>query len=209
MRIKNIAVFVSGGGSNLQAILDGIDAGEIDAKISAVISSNRSAYAIERAKSKGIPVEIICRKDYPDQAAFDNANLKALCACGAQGVVLAGYLSILGKPVIEEYKNRIINIHPALIPSFCGKGFYGLYVHEAALAYGVKVTGATVHFVDEGTDTGPIILQEAVCVQEDDTPETLQKRVMQVEHKLIRKAVALLAAGKLSIDGRKVRILNA
>ena len=122
--------------------------------------------------------------------------------------MLAGYLSILGKAVIEEYKNRMINIHPALIPSFCGKGFYGIHVHEAVLDYGVKVTGATVHFVDEGTDTGPIILQEAVSVQEEDTPESLQKRVMQIEHKLIQKAVALLAAGKLSIEGRKVRILN-
>jgi phosphoribosylglycinamide formyltransferase-1 len=208
LRINNIAVFVSGGGTNLQALLDGIESGQIRVHICLVISGRKDAYAIERAKAKGIPVKVVCRGDYPTREAFDEANLQALKGSCAEGVVLAGYLSILGRNIIEEYRDRIINIHPALIPSFCGKGYYGIHVHEAALSYGVKVTGATVHFVDEGTYTGPIIFQEAVPVMAGDTPETLQQRVMKTEHVLIRKAVALFAAGKLKVNGRNVTIEN-
>jgi phosphoribosylglycinamide formyltransferase-1 len=199
---------VSGGGSNMQAVLDGIDEGVIHAKVVLVISSNKEAYAIERAKQKGIPVKVISRGDYDSAQAFDEANLKALEASDAQGVVLAGYLSILGKSIISRFKDRIINIHPALIPSFCGKGYYGIHVHEAALAYGVKVTGATVHFVDEGTDTGPIIMQEAVPVQTGDTPKCLQDRVLAVEHQILKQSVALFAADMLCIEGRTVKILG-
>lgn len=208
MRIENIAVMVSGGGSNLQAVLDGIDEGIIDAKVAVVIASKAGVYAIERAKQKGIPYAVVSRGDYASSEAFDEANLQVLQKYQAQGVVLAGYLSILGKGVISAYKDRIVNIHPALIPSFCGKGFFGLHVHEAALAYGVKLTGATVHFVDEGTDTGPIIMQEAVPVLEGDTPESLQQRVLKSEHQILKKSVALFAAGKLRIEGRSVKILN-
>lgn len=208
MGIKNIAVMVSGGGSNLQALIDGVESGEIYADICLVIASKPDVYALERAKARGIPAKVISRRDYTSKEAFDRAVLDALQAYRAEGVVLAGYLSILGKCVIDAYKERILNIHPALIPSFCGDGYYGIKVHEAALAYGVKVTGATVHFVDEGTDTGPIVMQEAVPVLEGDTPKTLQERVLKTEHEILRKSVALFAAGKLAVDGRTVKILQ-
>lgn len=205
---KRLAVMVSGGGSNLQAILDGIDKGEIDAKVVVVISSKPGVYALERAKQAGVDGIVIAKKDYETQEAFFAANLKALQDYQVEGIVLAGYLSILSPEVVRAYPNRILNIHPALIPSFCGKGYYGIRVHQAVLDYGAKVSGATVHFVDEGADTGPIILQEAVPVLAGDTAEDLAARVLEVEHKLLPRAVALFAKDALQVDGRHVRIIE-
>lgn len=202
-----LAVLVSGGGTNLQAIMDAIDNGTItNARIEAVISNNREAYALERAKKRGIEAVCVSPKSFSDREAFNQALLEKLNSFQVDLVVLAGFLVVIPPRMIEEYKNRIINIHPSLIPSFCGKGYYGLKVHEAALARGVKVTGATVHFVDEGTDTGPIILQKAVAVEQQDTPEILQRRVMeQAEWIILPKAVDLIANGKVSVeDGRAV-----
>lgn len=175
-----VAVLVSGGGTNLQAILDAIDNGMItNAKVEVVISNNKNAYALERAKNHGIEALCISPKDYGTRDAFNKAFLEKLDGCQPDLIVLAGFLVVIPKQMIEKYRNRIINIHPSLIPSFCGTGYYGLKVHEGVLSRGVKVTGATVHFVDEGTDTGPIILQKAVEVEQDDTPEILQRRVME------------------------------
>ena len=202
-----LAVLVSGGGTNLQAILDAIDDGTIaNARVEVVISNNRTAYALERAKEHGLPGICISPKDYADRAAFNQAFLETLNSYEVDLVVLAGFLVVIPEEMIAQYRNRIINIHPSLIPSFCGTGYYGLKVHEAALARGVKVTGATVHFVDEGTDTGPIILQKAVEVCPGDTPEILQRRVMeQAEWKLLPQAIRLIADGKVSVaDGRVV-----
>lgn len=203
-----LAVLVSGGGTNLQAIIDAIDGGSItNAGISVVISNNPNAYALERAKKHGITALCISPKQFESREAFNQAFLEQLNACQVDLVVLAGFLVVLPEQMIKEYRNRIINIHPSLIPSFCGKGFYGLKVHEAALARGVKLTGATVHFVDEGTDTGPIILQKAVEVAPDDTPETLQRRVMeQAEWVIMPKAIDLIANGKVSVTDGRVRI---
>ncbi len=203
-----LAVLVSGGGTNLQAIIDAIDSGSItNAEISVVISNNPNAYALERAKKHGITALCISPKQFESREAFNQAFLEQLNACQVDLVVLAGFLVVLPEQMIKEYRNRIINIHPSLIPSFCGKGFYGLKVHEAALARGVKLTGATVHFVDEGTDTGPIILQKAVEVAPDDTPETLQRRVMeQAEWVIMPKAIDLIANGKVSVTDGRVRI---
>lgn len=202
MPLTKYAVMVSGGGTNLQSLIDS----SIPAQIVCVISSKEGAYALTRAEKGGIPTRVIQKKDYGTKAEFDAANLKALMEAGAQFVVLAGYMQILGAGLVEEYKNRIINVHPALIPSFCGIGYYGLKVHEAALAYGVKVTGATVHLVDGGADTGPIILQSPVEVKPGDTPEVLQQRVMQTEHQLLPLAVRLMSEDKLTVEGRIVRI---
>lgn len=190
-----VTVLVSGGGTNLQAILDAIDRKEIqNAEISAVISNNPNAYALERARLKGIPALCISPKEYGTREAFHEALLKALRDSGADLVVLAGCLVVIPESIIREYKGRMINIHPSLIPSFCGKGYYGLKVHEEALKRGVKVTGATVHFVDEGTDTGPILLQKAVEVHEGDTPEVLQRRVMEeAEWVLLPRAIDMIA----------------
>lgn len=190
-----VAVLVSGGGTNLQAILDAVDDGKIrNAEIVSVISNNPKAYALERAKKHGIPAVCITRKACGSTEAFNAALLKALKDCRADLVVLAGCLVVIPKEIIREYEGRIINIHPSLIPSFCGTGFYGLKVHEEALKRGVKVTGATVHIVDEGTDTGPILLQKAVEVKEGDTPEILQRRVMEeAEWILLPKAIDMLA----------------
>ena len=203
-----IAVLVSGGGTNLQAILDAIDDGTItNAKVEVVISNNKNAYALERARNHGIEAVCISPKDYEDRAAFNEAFLEKIDACQPDLIVLAGFLVVIPEKMIEKYRNRIINIHPSLIPSFCGTGYYGLKVHEGVLARGVKVTGATVHFVDEGTDTGPIILQKAVEVQQDDTPEILQRRVMeQAEWIIMPKAIDLIANGKVSVVDGKVRI---
>ena len=189
------AVLVSGGGTNLQAILDAVETGRIrNAKIVSVISNNPKAYALERAKKNGVPAVCITRKECGSKEAFDRALLQALKDSGADLVVLAGCLVVIPEIIIQEYRGRIINIHPSLIPSFCGTGYYGLKVHEAALERGVKVTGATVHFVDEGTDTGPILLQKAVEVKEGDTPEILQRRVMEeAEWVLLPKAIDMLA----------------
>lgn len=190
-----VAVLVSGGGTNLQAILDAVETGRIrNAKVVAVISNNPNAFALERAKKHGVPAICVSRKEYGAGKAFDEALLKALKDSGADLVVLAGCLVVIPEIIIKEYRGRMINVHPSLIPSFCGTGYYGLKVHEAALERGVKVTGATVHFVDEGTDTGPILLQKAVEVKEGDTPETLQRRVMEeAEWVLLPKAIDMLA----------------
>ena len=190
-----VTVLVSGGGTNLQAILDAMDRKEIkNAEISAVISNNPGAYALERARLHGLPALCIYPKEYETREAFHEALLKALKDSEADLVVLAGCLVVIPESIIREYKGRMINIHPSLIPSFCGKGYYGLKVHEEALKRGVKVTGATVHFVDEGTDTGPILLQKAVEVKDGDTPEVLQRRVMEeAEWILLPKAIHMLA----------------
>ena len=200
-----IAVLVSGGGTNLQALIDAQNRGELSGgQIVRVIASRPDAGALERAKKAGIPGAVVRRKDYADASAFDAALLAELEGCGAELVVLAGYLSILSESVVSRYADRILNVHPSLIPSFCGKGYYGLNVHEAVLAYGVKVTGATVHFVNEVPDGGAILLQQAVEVWPDDTPETLQRRVMeQAEWKLLPRAVALFCEGRIRFEGRR------
>lgn len=202
-----LAVLVSGGGTNLQAIIDAIDSGKItNAKVEVVISNNPNAYALTRAKNHGIEAICISPKDYEDRAAFNDAFLEKLNSVEVDLVVLAGFLVVIPEKMIAQYRNRIINIHPSLIPSFCGTGYYGLKVHEGALARGVKVTGATVHFVDEGTDTGPIILQKAVAVQQGDTAEVLQRRVMeQAEWQILPQAIDLIANGKVSVtDGQVI-----
>lgn len=203
----NVLVCVSGGGTNLQALIDAVKDGRIrNARITAVISNNRSAHALERAKRNGIDAVCLSPKDFGERAAFNRALLEMVDSYAPDLIVLAGFLVNIPPEMIRAYPNRIINIHPSLIPSFCGTGYYGLKVHEAALARGVKVTGATVHFVDEGTDTGPILLQKSVEVHADDTPESLQRRVMEeAEWILLPKAVDLIAAGKVEVvDGKAV-----
>ncbi len=197
-----IAVMVSGGGTNLQAIIDGIEGGQIpDTEIVEVISNNKNAYALERAKQHGIDAVCISPKDYETRALFNDALLAELKRVNPDLIVLAGCLVVIPEQMVEAFPNQIINIHPALIPSFCGTGYYGLKVHEAVLARGAKVTGATVHFVDSGTDTGPIILQKAVDVQEGDTPEVLQRRVMeQAEWKIMPEAISLIAQGRVTVE---------
>jgi len=194
-----VTVMVSGGGTNLQAILDAVEEGWIrNAEIVAVISNNPSAFALRRAEKYGIPAICVSPKQYETRELFNEALLKALKETGADLVVLAGCLVVIPESIIREYKGRMINIHPSLIPSFCGTGYYGLKVHEEALKRGVKVTGATVHFVDEGTDTGPIILQKAVEVKPGDTPKVLQQRVMEeAEWVLLPKAIDMIANGEL------------
>ena len=206
--MTNIAVLVSGGGTNLQALLDAQGRGELPGgRISLVVSSRPGAYALERAGRAGVEAVTVARRDYSDTDAFCAALLDVLKAHHTGLVVLAGFLSILNGAFIAAYENRIINVHPSLIPAFCGKGYYGLKVHEAALERGVKVTGATVHFVNEGADEGPIILQRTVDVLPGDTPEVLQKRVMEeAEWKLLPRAAALFCAGRLAVEGRTVRI---
>lgn len=203
-----IAVLVSGGGTNLQAVMDAIDDQTItNTKIEVVISNNKNAYALERAVKKGIPNLCISPKDFADRAEFNRAFLEKLNSYHVDLVVLAGFLVVIPPEMIAEYKNKIINIHPSLIPSFCGTGYYGLKVHEGVLERGVKVTGATVHFVDEGTDTGPIILQKAVEVQSDDTPEILQRRVMEeAEWKILPQAIDLIANDRVVVEDHKTRI---
>ena len=202
-----VVVLVSGGGTNLQAIIDAVAAGTItNTEIVGVISNNPEVYALERAKKAGIPNLCISPKQYESRDAFNRALLNAVDGFQADLVVLAGFLVVIPEMMIERYRNRIINIHPSLIPSFCGTGFYGLKVHEAALEKGVKVVGATVHFVDEGTDTGAIILQRAVEVQQGDTPEVLQRRVMeQAEWMILPQAIDLIANGRVEVvDGKVV-----
>ena len=196
------AVLVSGGGTNLQAILDAVDAGEItNAEISVVISNNPGAYALERARAKGVEAVCISPKDFGNREQFHQALLDKLRSEGVDLIVLAGFLVVIPEMLVRAYPNRIINVHPSLIPSFCGTGYYGLKVHEAALARGVKVTGATVHFVDAGTDTGPIILQKAVEIREGDTPQILQQRVMeQAEWVILPKAIDLIANGRVTVE---------
>lgn len=203
----NVVVLVSGGGTNLQAIIDSVESGVItNTKICGVISNNKNAYALERAEKHGIPNLCISPKQFETRKEFNEKFLEAVDDLKPDLIVLAGFLVVIPPEMIERYRNRIINIHPSLIPSFCGTGYYGLKVHEAALGRGVKVVGATVHFVDEGTDTGPIILQKAVEVEQGDTPEVLQRRVMeQAEWKILPQAIHLIANGKVSVvDGKVV-----
>ena len=196
-----IVTLVSGGGTNLQAVIDAVEDGTIkDAQIVKVISNKADAYALERASKHGIASQAVVKKEFPDREAFNDALIAAVDEAAPDLIVLAGFLVVLPVKMIEKYRGRIINIHPSLIPSFCGNGFYGLKVHEAALARGVKVTGATVHFVDEGTDTGPIIAQKAVEVQEGDTPEMLQRRVMeQAEWVILPGVINDIACGKIKL----------
>ncbi len=207
---KRIVVLVSGGGTNLQSLLDAQARGTFgDSRIAGVIASRDDAYALVRAENHGVPHLTLRRGDYPDVHAYSLALLDAIRDFGADLVVLAGFLTIVDETLCRAYPNRIINIHPSLIPSFCGPGFYGLRVHEAALAKGVKVSGATVHFVTEECDGGPIILQKAVCVQPDDTPETLQKRIMkEAEQVLLPEAVRLFCEDRLAVENGVTRILS-
>ena len=206
--MMKIADLVSGGGTNLPAIIDAINAGKItDAEICLVLSNNKNAYALERAEKAGIPALAISPKDYASRDLFNDALLEAVRKSGAELVVLAGFLCVIPPKMVEAYPDRIINIHPSLIPSFCGTGYYGLKVHEAALERGVRVSGATVHFVDAGTDTGPIILQKAVEVKDGDTPKELQLRIMeQAEWKILPEAIQLIAHDKVTVRGRRVII---
>lgn len=201
-----VAVLVSGGGTNLQAIIDSMANGKItNAEIVTVISNNKNAYALERAEKAEIPAKCVSPKDYESRELFNKALLEAVEESGADLIVLAGFLVVIPQEMIEKYRNRIINVHPSLIPSFCGTGYYGLKVHEAALERGVRVSGATVHFVDEGTDTGPIILQKAVEVLDGDTPQLLQKRIMErAEWVILPMAIDLIANGKLEVKDGKV-----
>lgn len=203
-----IAVLVSGGGTNLRAIIDGIESGAItNTEISVVISNNAGAYALERAKKHGIEAVCLSPKSFATREEFNRALLEKLQSCGVDLIVLAGFLVVIPKIMVDAYPNRIINIHPSLIPSFCGTGYYGLKVHEGVLSRGVKVTGATVHFVDDGTDTGPIILQKPVEVREDDTPKSLQQRVMEeAEWVIMPRAIDLIANGRVSVEDGRVRI---
>mgnify|MGYP000227711682 CR=1 FL=1 len=207
--MMNIAVLVSGGGTNLQALIDAEKRGEIkNGKITCVISSNPDAYALERAKSNGIETVVVPKKDYPDRSEYTAAVTKALVEAKADLVVYAGFMIILDSQIVKAFPNKMMNVHPALIPSFCGKGFYGLHVHEAVLASGVKLTGATVHFVTEDCDAGPIIAQKAVPVLNGDTPESLQRRVMEeCEWKILPEAVSLFCQGKIKITGNKTEII--
>ncbi len=203
-----VAVLVSGGGTNLQAILDACERGDIkSAHVSCVVSNRSGAYALERAEKRGIKTALITKKQYGDN--FEGELVRHLNQQKTELVVLAGFTAVLGHEFIKAFENKIINVHPSLIPSFCGKGFYGLKVHEHALEYGVKVTGATVHFVSEVVDGGAVILQKAVDVHEDDTAETLQKRVMeQAEWVILPRAIELIASGRVQILGRKTKVLG-
>lgn len=208
--MKNIAVLVSGGGTNLQALIDAQARREINGgEIGMVVSSNPEAYALERAKQANIPGYVLPRKNWPSNQAYTKALVRLLQEMGADIVVLAGFMTILTEEIVQAYPNKILNVHPALIPSFCGKGAYGLHVHEQALAYGVKVTGATVHLVTAEPDGGPIVLQKAIDILPWDTPESLQRRVMEeCEWKLLPKAVDLLCRDNLKVEGRTVKIIG-
>jgi len=204
-RLK-IGVLISGSGTNLQSIIDNIDNGEINGEITVVISNKIDAFGLERARKHNIDAVFVNQKEYENFEQYNDALIKELENHGAELVVLAGYLKILSVKFIEMYMNRIINIHPSLIPSFCGKGYYGLKVHEAAVNYGVKLSGATVHFVNEEADAGPIIMQESVKVDYDDTAETLQKKILKIEHKILPQAIIYFCDGKIEVFGRKVKI---
>ena len=210
MPVKNIAVFVSGGGTNLQALIDATKSGKIaDGRISLVLSSKDDAYALTRARQNDIPAEIVERKKYPDEKEFSAKILEKMKPYDIGLIVLAGFMSVLSEDFVRLYENRMINTHPALIPAFCGKGFYGLKVHEKALERGVKLSGATVHFANEITDGGPIILQKAVEVKDDDTPESLQKRIMaEAEQIILVEAVNLFCEDRLEVKDNKVYIIQ-
>ena len=205
-----VAVLVSGGGTNLQAIIDAVENGTItNTKLVGVISNNKNAFALERAGNHGIPAQCVSPRDFASREEFNQALLNAVNELEADLLVLAGFLVVIPEEMIKQYRNRIINIHPSLIPAFCGTGYYGLKVHEAALERGVKVVGATVHFVDEGTDTGPIILQKAVDVEDGDTPSVLQRRVMeQAEWKILPQAIDMIANGKIEVVDGKARLIK-
>ncbi len=202
------AVMASGGGTDFQSLIDAVKAGQISAEICCLIAGKPDIYAITRARKAGIPVEIVQKREFADVVSFDEAILKALRHYQADFVVLAGYLSIIGEKTLAAYPNKIINIHPSLIPSFCGMGMYGSRVHEAVIEYGAKFSGATVHFIDGQADTGPIIMQAVVPVEPDDTPQDLAARVLETEHKILPQAVSLMADGKLRTEGRIVKILK-
>ena len=208
--MKNIAVLVSGGGTNLQALIDAQGRGEIvNGAITAVIASNPEAYALERAAKAGIPGHVLARKDYPSSRAMTVALVDKLKELNIDLVVMAGFMTIVTEELFQVYENAVINIHPSLIPSFCGEGCFGLHVHEKALEYGVRLSGATVHFVTKECDAGPIIIQKAVDVLPDDTPEVLQRRIMeQCEWKILPQAVSLFCQDRLKVEGRTVRILE-
>jgi len=203
----NIVVLVSGRGTDLQSIIDAVEEGWLKVDIQAVISDKEDAYALERAKQHGIPTYVLSKKVLKSE--FQEALLNLLTMLSPDLVVLAGFLTILSPQVVERFPQKIINIHPALLPSFCGKGFYGMKVHEAVYESGVKYTGCTVHFVDAGVDAGPIILQEVVKVDDDDTPETIAEKVLEVEHRLLPTAIKLISEGRVVLEGRRVRVLPA
>lgn len=207
MNKTRIAVLCSGGGSNLQALMDAIDAGRIEGEIVLVMANASRAYALERARARGIPALFVSKKQAGSDTAYNDLLLARLLEVKAELVVLAGYLPIVGAQIVAAYPQRIINIHPALIPSFCGVGMYGHHVHEAVLRAGVKLSGATTHFVDEQVDHGGIILQRSVPVLQEDTPETLAARVLTVEHQILPESVALFCQGKLRVDGNRVIVL--
>lgn len=202
-----IGVLISGGGTNLQAIIDSIDEGYIDGNIGLVISNKKDAYGLVRGEKAGIETLYVNPKDFVDNEEYNIKLLEEFKSRNVDLVVLAGYLKILSASFIKEFKNRIINIHPSLIPSFCGDGYYGEKVHQGVLDYGCKVTGATVHIVDEGTDTGPIILQECVRVEDDDSVDSLQKRVLEIEHKILVEAIKLFSDNRISVQGRRVKLV--
>lgn len=208
--MKKIAVLVSGGGTNLQALIDAQQRGEIiNGEIALVVSSSPTAYALERAKKAGIATVVINKSDYADRHVMTQALVDQLKECSIDLVVFAGFMYILTEEITQAFPNRMMNVHPALIPSFCGEGYYGLHVHERALEYGVKLSGATVHFVSEECDGGPIILQKAVPIEEGDTPEALQRRIMeQAEWDILPRAVSLFCQDRLKVEGRIVHILN-
>lgn len=201
-----IGVLISGGGTNLQALIDEVEKGNVNGEISLVISDKKGVYGLERAEKHGIKAIALDRREFKNKAEFMKSLMDILSKKSIELIVLAGFLTILSEEFIEEYRGRIINIHPSLIPAFCGEGYYGEKVHNAVLEYGAKISGATVHFVDEGADTGPVILQESVPVLENDTVESLAARVLKVEHKLLPKAVGLYCDGRIIIEGRKVKI---
>jgi phosphoribosylglycinamide formyltransferase-1 len=201
-----IGILVSGSGTNLQSIINSVESGFINGKIQVVISNKENAYGLQRARNHNIDAVFINEKNYSNIEEYNEAIIKELKSHGVELVVLAGYIKILTNKFIETYSNKIINIHPSLIPSFCGKGYYGLKVHEAAINYGVKLSGATVHFVNEEADNGPIIFQESVSVHYDDTAETLQERILEVEHKLLPLALKYYCENKIEVVGRKVKI---
>lgn len=203
-----LGVLVSGGGTNLQSIIDGIQSGYLPASIEIVLSNKEDAYALQRAKKHDIPGFIVLPRNFATAREYDEELVKILKKHNVDLVILAGFIRVLSPHFVKAFPNRIMNIHPSLIPSFCGKGFYGKKVHEEVINYGAKITGVTVHFVDEGTDTGPIILQKAVQVEDDDTPETLASKVLKEEHKIYPEAIKLFAQGRLTIKGRRVHIMK-
>lgn len=206
MRKMRIAVLASGGGSNLQSLIDAVEAGNIKGEIVLVVSDNPDAFALKRAEKHGITSAVVNRRKFSRPLDFNLEIVRVLQSEAADLAVLAGFLPILHPVLVEAFPDRIINIHPSLIPSFCGKGFYGIRVHRAALDYGVKISGATVHLVDEGTDTGSILLQEAVAVMDDDTPESLAARVLEAEHRILPKAVKLFCENRFEKNGRRISV---